>query len=97
MEITYKTKKLKKVCTIASEAEKFYGFQMAEKIHLRIDQITAADRVEDLIKFRIGDCHPLRGSRQNQYAMSLVHPYRLIFKKIEDKIKVCVLEIVDYH
>ena len=54
---------------------------MATKIHQRIDEISAADTVEMMIQFHIGRCHALTGSRQNQYAVDLVHPYRLVFEK----------------
>lgn len=37
------------MCTIASEAEKKYGSEMAEKIHQRIDEIDASDTVEEMI------------------------------------------------
>ena len=49
MEITYKNHKIEKICTNAKVAEKFYGKEMAEKIHMRIDQISAADTVEMMI------------------------------------------------
>ena len=43
MKITYKNKKLEKICTNAKVAEKKYGNEMADKIHQRIDQISAYD------------------------------------------------------
>lgn len=64
MKITYKTHKIKKVNTIASEAEKKYGSEMAEKIHQRIDEIYAIDTVEEMVQFYIGRCHPLKGNRK---------------------------------
>lgn len=98
MEVTYKNKKIKKVCTIAREAEKAYGREMANKIHQRIDEITASDTVEVLIQFRIGRCHLLSNNRKGQYAMDLVHPYRLVFEKKGEEIQIAnILEIVDYH
>lgn len=98
MEITYKSNKLKKVCTNAESAEKEYGIQMAEKIHQRIDEISAASTVEMMIQFHIGRCHPLKGNRKTQYAVDLVHPYRLVFEKIGDEIQIArIMEIVDYH
>ena len=98
MKITYKTRKIEKVCTIASEAEKKYGSEMAEKIHQRIDEIDASDTVEEMVQFHIGRCHLLKGNRKGQYAMDLVHPYRLIFEKTGDIIQIAnVMEIVDYH
>lgn len=83
MKITYKTKKLERICTDASQAEKKHGSKMAAKIHQRIDEISAADTIEMMIQFHIGRCHTLTGSRQNQYAVDLIHPYRLVLNNKE--------------
>ena len=45
----------------------------------RIDELTAIDTVEMMIMYHIGRCHPLNGNREGQYALDLVHPYRLVF------------------
>ena len=51
-----------------------------------------------MIKFHIGRCHPLTNNRKGQYAVDLVHPYRMIFEKHGNKIQVAhIMEIVDYH
>lgn len=98
LEVTYKNKSIQKVCTNANAARKEYGGEMAKKIHARIDQILAMDTVEELVLFRVGRCHPLHGDREGQYAMDLVHPYRLVFTKIGNEIQIAeVQEIVDYH
>ena len=98
MKITYKNNKIKKVCTNVSEAEKRHGIEMAEKIMLRIDQISAALSVEMMIQFRIGRCHQLKGNRKNQFAVDLVHPYRLVFEKMGTEIQIAnIIEIIDYH
>ena len=71
---------------------------MAEKINQRIGEIKAADTVEMMIQFHIGRCHPLTLNRKGQYAVDLVHPYRLVFKKQGDMIQIAnILEIIDYH
>lgn len=71
---------------------------MAEKIDMRIGEISAADTVEMMIQFHIGRCHPLRQNRKGQYAVDLVHPYRLVFEKHGNKIQIAnIFEIVDYH
>lgn len=54
MDITYKNKKIEKVCTDARTAERTYGREMADKIHQRIDEMDAADTVEMMIQYRIG-------------------------------------------
>lgn len=98
MIVEYKSKGIQKVCTDASVAERKYGANMAAKIQQRIDEISAADTVEQMIQFRIGRCHPLANNRSGQYAVDLVHPRRLVFEKIGDKIQIAnIIEIVDYH
>lgn len=98
MDITYKNKNLEKICTNAYSAKKKYGQEMADKIHLRIDQIHATDTVEMMIDGHIGRCHPLASNRKGQYAVDLAHPYRLIFEKKGDEVQIAnILEIVDYH
>ena len=98
MQITYKTKKIEKFCTDSSFAEKKYGSDMANKIDQRIGEITASDTVEFMIKFRIGRCHSLHNNRKGQYAVDLVHPYRLVFEINGNEIQIAnIMEIVDYH
>ena len=71
---------------------------MADKIHQRIDELSAADTIEMMIQYHIGRCHLLSQDRKGQYALDLVHPYRLVFSKSGDKIQIAnVIEIVDYH
>ena len=97
MHIDYKNKAIEKICTNASYAIKKHGMQMAEKIQLRIKQIKASDSVEQMVQYKIGRCHPLHGNRENQYAVDLIHPYRLVFEKNGSDIQVLVIEITDYH
>ncbi len=98
MEITYKNKKIMRICTEAQYAEKKHGYEMAEKIQQRIYEISYADSVEYLIKYHIGRCHALSQNRKGQYAVDLVHPYRLVFEKKGKEIQIAnIIEIVDYH
>lgn len=98
MQITYKNRRLERVCTDVSAAEKAYGREMADKISMRIGQISMADTIEQMIQHHIGRCHALTNNRKGQYAMDLVHPYRLILTKQGDRIQIAhIIEIVDYH
>lgn len=98
MDVRYKNKKLEKVCTDASAAEKKYGREMAGKIQQRIDEIRASESVEQMIQFHVGRCHPLHQNRQNQYAVDLVHPMRLVFEKQGVGVQIAnIIEIIDYH
>ena len=98
IEVHYRTRKLQKVCEKLDVAVKKYGVEMADKIHIRIDQIKNADNVLQLVQYAVGRCHKLQGDRQGQYAMDLVHPYRLIFVQEDDEaVIVQIEEITDYH
>ena len=98
MDIEYKSTKLEKECTDKRKSRTVYGDKIAERIEQRLNQITAADSVETMLKFKIGRCHKLNGNRSDEYALDLVHPHRLILKEVEGKIKVVMItEIVDYH
>ena len=98
MEITYKNRRIEKVCTDVKVSDKTYGNEMSNKIQMRIDQITAAETVEEMIQYHIGRCHSLTSNRKGQYAVDLVHPYRLIFEKHGEQIQIAhIMEIVDYH
>lgn len=89
---------MKKVCEDASFARKEYGQLMAKRIHERIDQLIAAESVEELIKFKIGGCHQLKGDRSHQYALDLEQPYRLIIEKKGQEVQIVkIVEITNYH
>lgn len=72
---------------------------MAAKIAQRINELSFwDDTVEELIRFSIGRCHALRGDRIGEYAMDLVHPYRLVFRKKDDVLEIVIISsIEDYH
>ena len=98
MDITYKNNKIMKICMDAKIADRTYGNEMSQKIQMRIDEIRAVDTVEEMIQCRIGRCHPLSNNRKGQYAVDLVHPYRLVFEKHGSEVQIAhIMEIVDYH
>lgn len=98
MDIRYKNKRIEKICTNIKTAERTYGRELTEKLQQRIGEISASDAVEVLVQFHIGRCHSLSQNREGQYAMDLIHPYRLIFEIYGTEIqKANILEIADYH
>lgn len=100
MNITYKTRKIERICEDKKVAIKTYGTDIAKKIKMRLNEIRASDSVEEMIQYQIGRCHALVGDRNGEYALDLVHPFRLIFTKCDDtkQIRVVkIMEITDYH
>ncbi|MHB8961886.1 MAG: type II toxin-antitoxin system RelE/ParE family toxin [Saccharofermentanales bacterium] len=71
---------------------------MAEKIAQRINELRSAPTVEMLVQYSIGRCHPLKGDRKGEYAMDLIHPFRLVFVIKDRTIQlVKITSIEDYH
>lgn len=98
LQISFKNKKIEKICTDTSYARKKHGIDMANKIHQRINEIKASNDVENMLKFGIGRCHELKGDRSREYSVDLVHPYRLIFSVKRNEIQIALIkEIIDYH
>lgn len=98
LKINYKSNSLERVCTNYSIAQRKYGERMARLIHQRVDELQSADSVEMLVQYSIGRCHPLEGDRKGEYAMDLVHPYRLIFEQNKTDVQVVrIINIEDYH
>ena len=87
-----------------------YGDEMARKIRARLDDIAAADCLEDM-KTLPGRCHELASDRAGQLGVSLKGQYRLVFTPDHDPpmlkkdggldwlhiTKIKVVEVVDYH
>jgi len=98
MRIEYRTKSIQKICTDFSAAKKKYGEKNALKISQRIQEISSIKSVELMIQFGLGRCHPLTGDRKRQYAVDLVHPFRLVFSVVQDNEETAlIIEVIDYH
>lgn len=98
MKLTYSSKGLERICTEAEAAIRKYGVRMAVRIHGCIKQIAAADNVQILINGHIGRCHSLSHDRKGQYAMDLIHPYRLVFSVKGESVQTArIIEVTDYH
>lgn len=81
LKIEFKSNKLKQACEEYHVSVRIYNEEMACKIAQRMAELKDADSVEMLVQFSVGRCHSLKGKRNGQYAMDLVHPFRLIFEK----------------
>ena len=78
MNITFDTAKLEKICNTHKLLVKDQGADRARRIRRRLDDLRAADILEDM-RYMPGRCHELTGNRAGQLSLDLDHPYRLIF------------------
>jgi len=105
--MTFRTRKL--LCVFNSERElvKVYGRDCAKKIRVRMAVLRSAPSLAAVPTSKPDRCHELKGDRAREYAVDLVHPYRLVFKPVFEhqrdaprKEEVCVIQIIDvedYH
>ena len=83
MEVRFATRKLQRRLNSTAEARRAYGDQMAKKIAMRLQQMSAARHLGDLRDLP-GRWHELTGDLQGALACDLVQPYRLIFRPTEE-------------
>lgn len=82
MILTYKTKRLEKLCEdidYQNELVKKYGSEVTKKLQIRIVQLKAFDCLLDVPTSPPFRRHKLKGNRSNQFAISITNQYRLIF------------------
>jgi proteic killer suppression protein len=111
LDITFRTRKLEKTFNSAAALQKAYGARMAKAIMNRLAVLKAA-RTLALVPTTPPDRrHQLRGDRDEQFAVDLVHPYRLIFEPnhdplprkddggldVEQVTAITIIDVVDYH
>ncbi len=110
MIITFGDRKLNKYANDDRLAVKNLGKRVAEIYKRRLDDLEAAESLED-VRYLPGRFHELKENRKGQWACDLVHPYRLIFTPLENPIPtdkdgkyiwveikgVEIVEIEDYH
>lgn len=107
MDLRFKTKKLKKQCEEPIEAQKEYGLRIGNKLTQRVSELQSAYTLSDLARIPAARLHKLEGRRNDEYAIDLIHPFRLIIKPIleeDDNINdltsikiVRIEEVTDYH
>jgi plasmid maintenance system killer protein len=85
MQIAIADKKLKRSLEKDRERQKLFGHEMAKKIQLRVNALSAAESLGDFWPPYSPPerCHELKADLDGYFSMDLVHPYRLLFKPLE--------------
>ena len=111
MDIAFRTRKLEKAFNAADTLQKSYGARMARAIMLRMAVLRAARSLALVPATPPDRRHQLRGDRDEQFAVDLVHPYRLVFGANHEPVPrkddggidaervtaITILDVVDYH
>lgn len=111
MRIEFASRRLEKEFNQRSALVKAYGDQMARRIMMRLAVLKNAPTLADVPTVPPERCHQLGQDRDEQFAVDLSHPYRLVFVVADDPTPrksdggidlaavkaVRILEVVDYH
>lgn len=111
MEISFKTRKLRKLFESQKNLTRTYGDRTARTIMMRIGVLKNAKTLSKVPATKPERMHQLRGDRDEQFAVDLAHPYRLVFEPNHDPFPrkedggfdlervtaIQISEVVDYH
>jgi proteic killer suppression protein len=109
--IAFRTRRLEKTFNSASALRKAYGDRMAKTIAIRLAVLRAAGTLSMVPTTPPERRHQLRGDRDEQYAVDLIHPYRLVFEPNHQPLPrkedggidtdqvsaTMILAVIDYH
>ncbi|GEB78553.1 type II toxin-antitoxin system RelE/ParE family toxin [Sporolactobacillus inulinus] len=111
MLVKYENKKIEDICFDKRKMVQKLGQRQSKKLTQRLNEIKASDNLAILSMLPAPRCHQLKGKRDNQFAVDLVHPFRLIFEPYHDPMPlksdggfdlskittILIIEVVDYH
>ena len=111
MEISFASRKLKKVFDSDRSLSKEFGAQMVKKIRVQMAILESAESLDRVPNVPPPRRHELSGKRQGQFAVDLKHPHRLIFEPANEPVprkddggidlakvtRIKILEVLDYH
>ena len=87
VKISYKSNKLEKQLTDATEMKKAFG-TMAKKVNQRIEEIKSSGNLEILKKIPAANCHLLKGNKKGEFAVDISKNYRIVFIPDHDPVPI---------
>lgn len=112
MDITFKDKKIEKLCNNQKQMQRRCGTVRAKILSKRLISLRAAQNLAQMSKDKQPEnCHELKGDHAGQLSIDLDQPYRLIFTPANDPIPykedggldwvrvtaICICDIEDTH
>ena len=111
MDIAFRTLKLEKTFNSADALQKAYGKRMARTIKIRLAVLNTAPTLALVPTTPPDRRHQLRGDRDEQFAVDLVHPRRLVFEPNHEPLPrkddggidtekvtaITIIDVIDYH
>lgn len=110
MLIVFANTKMEKLFNSEKDLTRKYG-QQAKKIRVRMAVLRAAANLARVSNLPPERCHELSEGRAGQFAVDLMHPFRLVFEPADEPVprkadggidlalvtKIRILNVEDYH
>jgi plasmid maintenance system killer protein len=111
VRIVFTSRKVQRTCESRTELERRFGSRMGRLLASRLNELEAAPTLAAAMAVPHLKLHQLRADRDEQFALSLVEPHRLILEVAHDPLprgsdggidlvavtEIVLVEIVDYH
>lgn len=78
MEIVFRSKNLAKVCSSEELMRKRFGNRASGRLARHLVALEASTTLADFAKFPQTRCHELKGNRDEQISIDLIHPLRVV-------------------
>ena len=86
MLISFKNQKLMKKCSEIKRAIRAYGEVGGKLLVKRMNELSAATCLNDLVNLPQARCHELKGRSKGMFSVDLEYPYRLVFEPTDNPI-----------
>ena len=111
MDIAFRTRRLERTFNSDNALQKAYGSRMVRTIKIRLAILSTARNLALVPTTPPERRHQLRGDRDEQFAVDLVHPWRLVFVPnhepfprrddggidTEQITAITIITVIDYH
>ena len=97
MEIAFRTRGLKRPYERSTDAIRAYGDEVGRKYIARVNLMKQASDIEELLQLPVLRCHPLKGDRAAQWAVTLTGFSRLMFTLEGERLEIAMIEEVSKH
>ena len=111
LEISFRSTKLRKVFESEASLKRKYGARATRAIMMRLNVLQTLSCLAKMPSTKPERCHQLRQDRDEQFAIDLVHPFRLVFEVAhypiprdkhggidkEQVLAIMIVDVIDYH
>jgi proteic killer suppression protein len=106
LKIEYENKKVERYFKDLKLLQKEKGENLARRVKIRLNQLSAADNFNVYYSTQLGKPHPLAGDFKGKYGITLLKNIRLIVKVDTEDLRpeslvncktIIIVGVVDYH